>query len=286
MISSVSNVAVSGQLTTPPSGAFILRRAESIGRAIIGSVGTLRAVIAFALITLGVAATRFRDASRVIHPLIRQQVHRAGLRLLPMTAFLACALGFLIIGQTVALLNRVGAQGLAGTVMVTVVVRELGPLAAAMLVLVRVGAACVIELGTSRALGEVEALEALCIDPIHYLVIPRVVGLALAVFALSVYFILITLVSGFVFAFVQDVPLQPGDYFAQLAAALRWEDFAMLALKTCGFGVIISTIACYQGLAQPLGFEEVSIATTRAVVQSIVACVLLDAVFIVVYLLM
>ncbi len=270
----------------PLAGSLLLRYTDAIGRRIIGFIYTVEAVVAFALITLGVAVTRIRASSRVIHPIIRHQVYRAGLRLLPMTGFLACALGFLIIGQTVALLNRVGAQSLAGTVMVTVVVRELGPLAAALLVLVRVGAPCVIELGTARALGEVEALEALCIDPIHYLVIPRVIGLALAVFSLSVYFILATLISGYVFAFIQDVPLQPGDYFTQLASALTWEDFALLALKTCGFGVVIATVACYQGLAQPLRLEEVSGATTRAVVQSIVACVLLDALFIIVYLAM
>ena len=88
------------------------------------------------------------------------------------------------------------------------------------------------------------------------------------------------------FAFVQDVPLLPGDYFKQLAAALTWEDFALLALKTCGFGVIITVVTCYQGLAQPLRLEQVSGATTRAVIQSVVACVLLDVLFIIIYLVM
>jgi hypothetical protein len=79
---------------------------------------------------------------------------------------------------------------------------------------------------------------------------------------------------------------------AQLAAGgplAQWQeamDFALLALKTCAFGFVIAIVGCYQGLAQPLQLQEVSRATTRAVVQSIVACVLLDALFIVVYLLM
>jgi len=259
---------------------------DSIGRGILRFVRTAEGLVAFALITLGVALTRFNASSRVIHPLVRSQIHRSGLRLLTITSFMACALGLVIIGQTVALLTRVGAQNLAGTVMVVVVVRELGPLVAALLVLVRVGAACVIELGTARALGEVEALEALCIDPIHYLVIPRVIGQALSVFSLTVYFIIATLVSGYVFAFLQDVPLMPGEYFRQLAVSLRWEDFGLLAIKTCSFGIVIAVVTCYQGLAQPLHIEEVSGATTRAVVQSVVACVLLDLVFIIVYLVM
>ena len=259
---------------------------DSIGRSIIQFIRTAEGLVAFALITLGVAFSKFNASARVIHPLVRTQVYRAGLRLLAMTSFLACALGLVIIGQMVGLLSRVGAQGLAGTVMVTVVVRELGPLVAALLVLVRVGAGYVIELGTARAMGEVEALEALCIDPIHYLVVPRVAGLALSIFSLTVYFIIVTLVSGYLFAFVQDVPLTPGDYFKQLAVALTWEDFALLALKTCSFGAVIAVVTCYQGLARPLRLEEVSGATTRAVVQSVVGCVLLDICFIVVYLVM
>jgi len=266
--------------------AALLRPVDLAGRFVVRLFRTAGGLVAFALITLGVTGTRFGASARVVHPLIRHQIHRAGIRLLPLTGFLACVLGFLVIGQTVARLSQVGAYSLVGNVMVTVVVRELGPLAAALLVLMRIGVAYVIELGTSRALGEVEALEALGIDPIHYLVVPRVIGLALAVFSLSVYFILITLISGFLFAFLQDVPLQPGDYFRQIVTALSWQDFALLALKTSAFGFIIAIISCFQGLAQPLQLQDVSRATTRAVVQSLVACVLLDALFIVVYLLM
>ena len=269
-----------------PTARWLIRHLDSIGRKIIRFLETAQGLIAFTLITLGVGVTKFNASARVIRPLIRLQIHRAGLRLLPMVGFLACALGLMIIGQMVALLTRVGAQNLAGTVMVTVVVRELGPLAAALVVLARAGAGYVVELGTARALGEVEALEALCIDPVHYLVIPRMIGLALSIFSLTVYFIIVTLVSGYLFAFVQDVPLLPGDYFKQLAMALAWEDFALLALKTCSFGIVIAVVTCYQGLAQPLRLEEVSGATTRAVVQSVVACVLLDVLFIVVYLVM
>ncbi|MFN7140060.1 MAG: ABC transporter permease, partial [Limisphaerales bacterium] len=103
-------------------------------------------------------------------------------------------------------------------------------------------------------------------------------------FALTVYLIIITVFSGYLFAFIQDVPLRPFDYINQLAAALQWQDFALLALKTTLFGSIIAVVTCFQGLAQPLRIEHVSNATTRAVAHSVVACVFLDALFIVVYL--
>lgn len=257
-----------------------------VGRQIFLLLDTIRGVGAFALITLGVTCTKFNASWRVTHPLIRAQVDRAGVRLLPGVALLGVALGLVIVGQTVALLQRVGAGQYTGTVMVTVLIRELGPLATALLVLARVGTAFVIELGQSRAQGEVEALEALGIDPVHYLVMPRVIGLAAAIFSLTVYLILIALGSGYAFVFLQDVALTPGDYFQQIARALAWEDFLLLGLKTAAFGAIIATVTCYQGLARRLRLEDVSEATTVAVAQSVAACVLADALFILVYIAM
>ena len=255
-----------------------------LGRQLFQLLLTVQGLGAFALITLGVGLKKFRAAPRVIRPLVRQEIARAGLRLLPMFLFVAITLGLLVIGQTVSVLHRVGAIDYLGTVMVTVVVRELGPLLTASLVLARVGTANVVELGTARALGEVEALEALGIDPVHYLIVPRVIGMALGIFSLTVYLILGALLSGYLWAFLQDVPLLPGDYFRQLAGALGYLDFALLALKTVAFGFIIAIVTCYHGLAQPLRLEEVSRATVRAVAQSVVACVLIDALFIVIYL--
>jgi phospholipid/cholesterol/gamma-HCH transport system permease protein len=185
----------------------------------------------------------------------------------------------------VSALAKVGAMDYLGSTMVIVVVRELGPLLTAMLLLARVGTAQVIELGTARALGEVEALEALGIDPVHYLIVPRVIGMMAGMFSLTVYLILGALASGYLCAFLQNVALTPGDYYHQLAEALTWLDFVLLALKTLVFGFCIAIVACYHGLAQPLRLEEVSQVAVRAVTQGVVACLLIDVGFIVLYLL-
>src|SRR5215468_10458718 len=175
-----------------------------LGRKLFRFLLTIQGLGAFALITLGVMLRKFRAARHVIWPLVFQETSRAGLRLLPMFLFISVALGLVVIGQSVSWLTRVGAINYLGTIMVLVVVRELGPLLAALLVLARVGTANVIELGTARALGEVEGLEALGIDPVHYLVVPRVVGMAVGVFALTVYLILGALASGYLWAFIQE----------------------------------------------------------------------------------
>lgn len=242
-----------------------------------------RELAAFALISLGVMVGRRDSPRRVLRPRIREEIYQAGLRLWPIVTFLGTALGLLVIAQTTALLSQLGAQSYVGTIMVTVVVRELGPLLTAILVLARAGTANVVELGTLRALGEVRALESLGIDPIHYLVMPRMLGLAIAVFSLTVYLILTALVSGYLFAFLQGVALKPGAYASQIGDALLWQDFALLALKTLAFGAAIAVVNCYHGLARPLDIDDVAEVTARAVVQSITACVLLDAFFLIGY---
>lgn len=264
----------------PPPLAMTTR----LGRDLVRFLLTVQGLGAFVFITIGVMLRKFGSARHVVWPAIRREILRGGVRLLPMFLFIAAGLGLVVIGQTVSWLTRVGAINYLGTIMVVVVVRELGPLTAAMLVLARIGTANVVELGTARATGEVEALEALGIDPVHYLVVPRVLGLAISVFALTVYLILGALLSGYLWAFLQDVPLRPVDYFRQLAGALRGLDFAFLALKALTFGFIIATVTCYHGLAQPIRLGEVSSATVRAVAQSVILCILVDAFFIVVYL--
>jgi phospholipid/cholesterol/gamma-HCH transport system permease protein len=258
--------------------------ADFLGRKLFLFLLTAEGLGAFALITLGVIIGKMNVASNLIHPMIRREISRAGVRLLPMFLFVAFVLGFLVIGQTVSVAAQYGAVDYIGTVMVTVIIRELGPLLAVVLALARVGAAYVIELGTARALGEVEALEAAGIDPVHYLVMPRVIGITLGVFSLTVYLILASVGSGYLFVFLQNVPLSPGDYFAELATSLSWVDFALLAFKACLFGFFIGIVTCYHGLAQPLRVEEVSRRAIRATSQCIVICVFIDAIFFLFYL--
>ena len=258
---------------------------DHLGRKLFLFLLATQAMGAFALITLGVMLRKSRVAAKVMHPLIRHEIWRSGISLLPMFVFMALGMGLLVVGQTVSALAKFGAINYLGSTMVIVVVRELGPLLTAMLLLARVGTAHVVELGMARAVGEVEGLEVQGIDPVHYLIVPRVIGMMAGMFCLTVYLVIGALVSGYFFAFLDRVPLNPGDYFKELAGALTWVDFVFLALKTLVFGFCIAIVTCYHGLAQPLKLEEVSGVTVQAVTQGVVLCVLIDGCFIVLYLL-
>jgi len=241
---------------------------------------------AFTLITLATARLRFRENSRVMLPRIVGEIHRCGVRLLPIVGFLGVVLGIVFVGQMLSLMEQVGAGRFTGTLMVAVFLREMAPMTAGLVVLARVGTAAVIDLGTARAMGEVEALEALGIDPIHYLVVPRVVGFAAAVVSLSLYLLVVSLASGYAFAYARGLKASPVEFLTQVAGAMSVLDFPLLALKTLLFGTLTGLVICYQGLARPLTLAEVGAATTRTVAVCVVGCLVIDAAFIVVYLLL
>jgi phospholipid/cholesterol/gamma-HCH transport system permease protein len=281
------NEGITGGASTHWTGGREAMRwadADYAGRGVFRFFAASRRLVAFTLITLGVFVTKRRVASEVIFPSVRRELAGAGIRLLPMFLFMSAALGVAVIGQAVSWSGRFGADAILGKILVVVVVRELGPLVTALLVLMRAGTRNAIDLATTRALGEVEALEALGIDPIYYLVVPRVIGMTLGVFALTIYFILGVLGFGYLFAFLNGIPLRPGEFATQISDALSSLDFAILSIKSCLFGTFIGVITCYHGLAQPLRLEEVSRASVKAVIQSVVACVLLDMFFILIYL--
>ena len=111
------------------------------------------------------------------------------------------------------------------------------------------------------------------------LVAPRVRAMCVSVLCLTIYLIAIALASGYLVAFLQNVPLRLEAYCGQLADAMHWLDFVLIALKAALFGVVIALVSCYHGLERMLRIEEFSAATTRAVVEGLAVCVLLDAVF-------
>ena len=257
-----------------------------VGFSLLRFVDNVRRIGAFSLITFGVAVTKAFVAHRVMLPAAQQQLARSGVRLLPIIAFIGGAVGFVIVGQTLSLLARVGQVDLTGQMLVMVIVREVAPFVAALVVLARVGTATVVELGTARAMGEVETLEVLGIDPIHFLVVPRVIGLTCSVVALTVYLTLITLASGWVFAVLADLPYPLAVYLGQIAGALQWHDFVLVGAKATAFGAVSALTVCYHGLARPIRLEDVSIATTRTVAHCVVAFGLIDGVFLILTLLL
>lgn len=128
---------------------------------------------------------------RTVRLALARQIFQCGVEAVGFTSVMAAIVGVLVVVQVQLWLVRVGQTALLGPVLVTVVIRELGPLLANLVVLVRSGTAMAAELGNMRIAGEVRVLDSQGLDPLLFLVLPRALGFTISVFCLAIIFILL-----------------------------------------------------------------------------------------------
>jgi phospholipid/cholesterol/gamma-HCH transport system permease protein len=215
---------------------------------------------------------------RVAARVLVNQVWFTALQAIPLVIILSSILSFLLISQAVRELGRINATELIGTLMVVVVVRELGPLLTALVVAGRSGTAIAAELATNRVMGEVDALEGMGIDPVHYLVLPRFAAAVISVFGLLILFDLVAIFAGLVAATSSD--LSSARYFDIVLRSLTLRDTWLTIAKGLLFGLIIGVVPSFYGLRTRRAATEVPIAASRAVVTSIVAIFIGSAIFV------
>jgi len=198
-----------------------------------------------------------------------QQVLRAGNASLPLVALIAALVGLILALQSAYQLRRLGALDLVADLVAVSVTRELGPLMTAILVAGRVGSAIAAELGTMKVSEEIDALTVIGIDPVSFLVVPRLAGLLIAVPCLTLFADAVAILSG---CAVGVFVLEQGAtaYLMDSVAILELQDLWGGVLKAIAFGGIIGLVGCQQGLDTDGGAEEVGRSTTAAVVRSIV----------------
>ena len=233
------------------------------------------------VIRTAVAAGRLTRAGRwVTVRVLINQIRFTALQAIGLVTFLAAILSFLVISQTVRQLGRVGATDLIGTVIVVAVIRELGPLLTALIVVSRSGTAIAAEMATNRVLGEVTALEAMGIDPYIYLVLPRMLGATASVAALMIVFDAVALASGYFGAALSGMAFQ--RYVNIVLTTMSAKDVWLTLAKGVVFGGAVALFPSYHGLAVKAGPTEIPQAVTRGVVATIVAIFVSSAVFVVV----
>ncbi len=225
----------------------------------------------FIMVYLSFRATIHDNAQsfRTILNVVSSQIYFTGFQALPLISILALACGSIVIMQSTSQLSLLGGGNLVGPLLVTVILREVGPLMTALVVVARSGTAVATELGNMKANQEISALESMGINPLSYVVFPRMLGGIVSVLTLAFYFNVIALIGGFIITqFTQHMPLS--YYMATLANSLTIEDFWIFMLKNTFSGAIIFTICCHQGLQVHSSPHEVPQVTTKAVVNSII----------------
>ncbi len=207
----------------------------------------------------------------VVFGVVMNQILFTGVEAMKIVAVIALLLGGVTIIETFSLVPDLGGDSLIGKIMVVVVVRELGPIITAFIVIGRSGTAIATEIGYMMVNHEIQALEMMGINPMRYVVFPRIVGMSVAVFCLSFFFNMVALFGGYLVSrFIIHYPFTL--YLDDLSRALGFWDVAVSGIKCFLFGIIVAVICCYQGFSVKFSFTEIPQVATRAVVWSIYAC--------------
>jgi phospholipid/cholesterol/gamma-HCH transport system permease protein len=214
---------------------------------------------------------------RVVSQVAIRQIYFTGNQALVLTGFIGFLIGAIVVIQAVTRFAEIGAEAFVGDLLVIAVMRELGPLIAAVIVIGRSGTAMAAELAGMRLRGEVDALEAMGIDPVPYLCLPRLCGAVAALFGLMVWFDILAVAGGYA-ALGLNATTPLGPYLDSVAASIRASDLALVPVKAALFGSMIALFACHRGLSVEASPTEIPRAATRAVVTSLVGIFLADSV--------
>ncbi len=213
---------------------------------------------------------------RTVRTLLARQIVFTGIEALRLTLLVALVAGVAVVAQAQVLL---GQSEMLGPVLVAVIIREIGPLMVNLLVIGRSGTAIATELANMRVRRETDVLDAQGLDPMAYLIMPRVIGMVLSVFCLALVFIAVSLVSGYVFSLLLGVaPTDPEQFTTSVFAAIAPKDVANLFAKTILPGLLIGTICSLEGMTVAGSVTDVPRAATRGVVKSIAAVLVVSAI--------
>lgn len=206
------------------------------------------------------------------------QMVRLGVRAIPIIFLVQVFVGMILAFQLAPVLGDYGQLNQVGTVVAIAVFRELGPLITAIVLTGFAGAAIAAELGTMVVGEEISALRTSAIQPVRFLVVPRVVACIIMTLALTVMADIVgTAGGGIVYTFI--LRLDPWQYYNVCVDSLKRQDMITGLIKSGVFGFIIVVVACFEGLRVSGGAGGVGRATTRSVVLAIFLIIGADCVF-------
>ncbi len=221
------------------------------------------------------ARYRFNRANRAT---LGSQMVRVGVRSIPIIVLVQTFVGIILALQMAPTLQSYGQLQRVADVVGIATFRELGPLLSAIVLSGFAGASIAAELGTMVEGEEIKALRACALNPVRFLVVPRFLATVVMLTALTVVADVVGVLGG-LFTSVTVLGLSASEYLSYTQAAVQHKDFLTGLVKAGVFGMLISMIACLEGLSVTGGAEGVGRATTNTVIKSIVALITTDVIF-------
>ncbi|MGD9300699.1 MAG: ABC transporter permease [Desulfobacterales bacterium] len=216
------------------------------------TIHQLQRLIAF--ISIAAAALwqscRLMTWRRTVRTEFFHQCHQVGTRALSFIVLTALIAGLGIVFETLYWLKVFGQSEFAGSLLVVVLIREIAPLLVALIVIGRSVSVIMIELGIMLADGQIRMLDAQGIDPFIYLLVPRVMAVAVCMFSLTIVFTVVTLAAGFVAVnALSGTNLTVYDFIFEILSAMGPADFAAIPVTTLSIGFVTGLIGCTTGLS-------------------------------------
>jgi phospholipid/cholesterol/gamma-HCH transport system permease protein len=242
------------------------------GLAYVGGLATLAGQSAYFIFVGPFRGRPFR-LYRAVH-----QAMAVGVEAIPIVSLITFFVGLIMALQSAYELRRLGAmQFVAGAVAVSIL-RELGPLLTAIVVIGRSGSAFAAEIGTKKVTEEVDALRTMAFNPVAFLVAPKFLAMLVMVPCLTVWADFMGIVGGSVFG-VAGAGFTVGSYFQATRESIVLHDVYTGLIKSALFALVITAVGCKEGFSTGAGAEEVGRSTTAAVVTSIALVIAVDLIF-------
>ncbi|MBU6401387.1 MAG: ABC transporter permease [Verrucomicrobia bacterium] len=208
---------------------------------------------------------------------VSEQLFEIGNASLLMACILSLFIGGVIALQTGPVLVQRGISSFLGGIIGLSMCKELGPVMMAVLIAGRIGSAMTAEIGSMQVYQEIDALRTMNINPIRYLVLPRLVAISLALPTLVVFSVLVGWIGGaLVCVYNRQIGISFEAYFSNLQNVVEFKDVFNGLIKSLVFAVIIGVVCCHQGLVTLGGPRGIGRSVTKAVVNSIVLILILD----------
>jgi phospholipid/cholesterol/gamma-HCH transport system permease protein len=211
---------------------------------------------------------------------IIQQVYYIGAKSITIIMLVGFFTGMVLGLQSYHALVKFGAQGALGTLVALSLVRELGPVLTAIMITARAGSAMTAEIGIQRISEQIDALDTMRIDPLRYLISPRIAAAIISFPLLTALFDLLGILGGYISGVVL-LGVNAGTYFHRVQSSVEMQDITDGFIKALVFAVIVTTVCCFQGYfthtrTDSYGAKGVSLSTTSAVVLSCVLILVSD----------
>jgi phospholipid/cholesterol/gamma-HCH transport system permease protein len=227
-------------------------------------------------------AVLFVRRKQVALKVLVMQIYFTGVKAISIISFIALALGVIIIIQGRTLLPQFGQGSLLYTILIVIIMRELGPILTAFIVIARSGTAIAAELGDMVVTHQIEAYIATGINPISYLIVPRFLGVTISLVILTVYFNIVGLFASY-FITQMFIQMQFLDYFRNLMNGLKYADILTSFIKSIIFGIIISIVATHNALRVRTASTEIPQVVIRAVGQGFILCIVANVIITLLY---